>query len=148
MDVRLTEIDYEHFHEVIDLELEEDQEEYLPSNVYSLAEAGFSRSFFPRAIWLQEDIVGFLMYQINESATARYPCTIWRFMIDRRYQNRGIGKAAMSLLIEELKTEQRCASVEIFYDDSNAAASRLYTQYGFTIVGHRDDGDVIAAMTL
>ncbi len=144
LEVKLTGVVYENFHEIIDLELEEEQEEHLPSNVYSIAESSFSTSFHPRAIWHGEEIVGFLMYQFGEQETEQHECTIWRFMIDRRHQNKGIGKAAMALLMEEIKESEQCKMVEIYYDENNIAAKKLYTQYGFKVVGSRDDGDVIA----
>lgn len=148
MEIRLTKIVYDYFHEVIDLELEEGQEEHLPSNVYSIAESSFSTSFHPRAIWHDETIVGFLMYQFGEEESEQHECTIWRFMIDRKHQNSGIGKAAMSLLMAEIKNNDQCSVVEIYYDENNIAAKKLYTQYGFKVVGKRDDGDVIAEVAI
>ena len=44
MEVELREIEYEHFHDVIDLEVEKEQEKNLPSNLYSIAESSFSVS--------------------------------------------------------------------------------------------------------
>lgn len=148
MEVTLKKISYEHFHQVIDLELEKEQEANLPSNIYSLAESSFSSSFHPRAIWRGEQIVGFTMYQYVEAQTECQECIIWRFMIDRRYQNHGIGKAAMALLMEEIKAIDQCRVIEIYYDEKNVAAKKLYSQYGFKVVGKRDDGDVIAEVAL
>lgn len=142
--MKLTEIDYEMFHDVIELELEEEQEEYLPSNLYSIAEASFSASCHPRAICLDEEVVGFLMYRFGENNSDKHECVIWRFMVDRRHQNTGIGTAAMALLLEEIKDHCQCKMIEIYYDVNNIAAKRLYTGYGFEVVGKRDDGDVIA----
>lgn len=148
LEVKLTKIVYDYFHEVIDLELEEDQKEHLPSNVYSIAESAFSTSFHPRAIWHGEKIVGFLMYQLGGDKSEQHECTIWRFMIDRRHQNSGIGTAAMSVLMDEIKTNDQCNRVEIYYDENNIAAKKLYTRYGFSVVGRRDDGDVIAKVAV
>ena len=69
-------------------------------------------------------------------------------MIDRRHQNTGIGKKAMALLMAEIKTYSQCNVIEIYYDSNNTAAKKLYTGYGFEVVGKRNDGDVIAAVTL
>ena len=116
MEVKLTGIEYDIFHDVIELQLNEDQEHYLPSNVYSLAESSFSTGFHPRAILLGEAVVGFLMYELGECAEDRHLCTIWRFMVDRGYQNRGVGKAAMALLMEELKANSGRKVVEVYFD--------------------------------
>lgn len=146
MKVRLAKIEYEHFHDVIDLELEEAQEEHLPSNLYSIAESSFSTTCHTRAIWYGNKIVGFLMYRFGEEESEQHECTIWRFMIDRRHQNSGLGKAAMSLMMEEIKANDQCTEIEIYYDLKNIAAKKLYTPFGFQVVGKREDGDVIAVV--
>jgi len=146
--VKLTKIEYEQFHDVIDLELEEEQEKNLPSNLYSIAEASFSPTAHSRAIWSGDKIVGFTMHRFGEDDDEKHECIIWRFMIDRRYQNTGIGKAAMPLLLDEIKAHKPCQLIEIYYDPDNIAAKKLYTQFGFQAVGQRDDGDVIAEINL
>jgi len=142
--VTLRKIDYEHFHEVIELELHEDQEKHLPSNLYSLAESSFSDSFHPRAIWCDEEIVGFTMHCFGEDEDDKHECVIWRFMIAREHQNRGIGKLAMDCLMDDIKTNDQCKVIEIYYDEENIAAKKLYNGFGFEVVGQRDDGDAIA----
>ena len=147
MDVKLAKIDGPKFHDVIDLELEEDQIKNLPSNVYSLAESTLSPLFHPRAIMADGQIVGFVMYQFGEDgAWDADECTIWRFMIDRRHQGTGIGTLAMPLAIEEIKAHQRCSLIDIYYDPKNTAAKKLYARFGFIETGHRDDGDTIAEL--
>lgn len=145
MTVTLARISTDTFDDVIALELEMSQENNLPSNLYSLAESTLSDTFHPRAICLDGIVVGFVMYQFGEIGDAdQDECTIWRFMIDRRHQNKGIGTVAMGLLLEEIKTHNRCTLVDIYYDGKNTAAQRLYAGFGFKEVGHRKDGDIIA----
>jgi len=149
LDVVLAKIDRRNFEDVIDLELEKAQEKYLPTNVYSIAESILSETFHPRAICLGDKVVGFLMYQFGEIGDPdEDECTIWRFMIDLAHQNTGIGKAAMGLVLDEIRTHQRCKTVDIYYDAENTAARRLYTSFGFKEVGHRDDGDIIAELPI
>ena len=143
--VTLSRIARENFDDVIDLELEPSQERNLPSNVYSIAEASLSETFHPRAICLDGSVVGFVMYQFGEVGDFdEEECTIWRFMIDRSRQNQGIGKVAMSLVLDEIRSHNRCKLVDIYYDPKNTAAKKVYARYGFKEVGHRDDGDIIA----
>jgi len=145
MDIKLTKIGRENFEDVVDLELEKEQEKHLPSNVYSIAESTLSPLFHPRAICLNNEVVGFAMYQFGEIGDFdEDDCTVWRFMIDRKHQNTGIGTIAMGLLLEEIKAHDRCKLVDIYYDPQNLAAKKLYAGYGFREVGERDDGDVIA----
>ncbi len=138
-------IDRSNFDDVIELELAKSQEKNLPSNVYSIAESTLSATFHPRAICVDGIVVGFLMYQFGEIGDFdEDECTIWRFMIGLDQQNRGIGKIAMGLLLEEIRSHQRCKMVDIYYDAENTEAKKIYAGYGFKEVGHRDDGDIIA----
>jgi len=148
LSVKLTKVLYEDFHTVIDLELEEHQEANLPSNLYSIAEASFSSTCHTRAIWAGDEIVGFIMYRFGEDEKHKHECVVWRFMIDRKHQNTGLGKAAMALLMDEIKAHELCKVIEIYYDPKNIAAKRLYARFGFEVVGKRDDGDVIAEVVL
>ena len=148
LEVELKEILYEHFHDVIDLEIEKEQEKNLPSNLYSIAESSFSVACFTRAIWYKEEIVGFLMYRFGEDEDDQHECIIWRFMVDRKHQNKRIGNSAMALLLKEIKENEQCKLIEIYYDDKNIAAKKLYTGYGFKPTGTRDDGDIIAVLVV
>ncbi|MEM7303053.1 MAG: GNAT family N-acetyltransferase [Pseudomonadota bacterium] len=145
LNVTLIRIARENFDDVIELELEPFQKGNLPSNVYSIAESTLSETFHPRAICLDGKAVGFLMYQFGEAGDFdEDECTIWRFMIDRSQQNKGIGKIAMGLVLDEIRSHNRCRLVDIYYDPKNTAAKKVYARYGFKEVGRRDDGDIIA----
>ena len=145
MNVTLMKIERDNFHDVIELELDPEQEKHLPSNLYSIAESSLSPLFHPRAICLNGKSVGFTMYQFGEIGDFdEEECTVWRFMIDRRYQNTGIGTVAMGLVLEEIKAHQRCKLVDIYYDPQNMPAKKLYAKHGFVEVRKRDDNDTIA----
>ncbi|MEP3848180.1 MAG: GNAT family N-acetyltransferase [Paracoccaceae bacterium] len=145
LNVTLTRIARENFDEVIELELEPSQESILPTNVFSIAESTLSDTFHPRAICLDGTVVGFVMYQFGEVGEFdEDECTIWRLMIDRNHQNKGIGKVAMSLVLDEIRSHNRCKLVDIYYDAENTVARKLYAKFGFKEVGHRDNGDIIA----
>ena len=150
MDVKLTEVVRDNFNDVIELELEETQKKYVTSNLYSIAESRFATSTHLRAICVDDKVVGFLEYQFGEIGEFdEDECTIWRFMIDRKRQKRGIGKIAMGLLLEEIKGHgERCKFVDIYYHPQNLAAKKLYARYGFKEVGDRDDGTVIGKRPL
>lgn len=145
MVITLENIACSNFEDVIALTLEKGQEKNLPSNVYSIAESTLSSNFHPRAICKDGSVVGFVMYQFGEIGDFdEDECTIWRFMIDRRFQNQNIGTRAMGLVLEEIRAQQRCSLIDIYYDPQNEAAKKLYARYGFKAVGFRDDGDIIA----
>jgi diamine N-acetyltransferase len=150
MNVKLVEVVRDNFNDVIELEFKETQKEYVTSNLYSIAESTFSTSTHLRAIYLDDKVVGFLEYQFGETGELdEDECTLWRFMIDRKCQNTGIGKIAMGLLLEEIKAHgERCKFVDVYYHPQNIAAKKLYVSYGFKEVGDRDDGTVIGKRRL
>ncbi|MCH2164374.1 MAG: GNAT family N-acetyltransferase [Marinovum sp.] len=81
------------------------------------------------------------MYEVDAvGLNDRDTCIIWRFMVERRHQNKGIGRVAMGLILAEIKSQGTCQMVTICYDAQNPAASTLYTAFGFQQAGCRDDG--------
>ena len=57
LNVTLAKIVQDNFHDVIELELAEEQEKHLPSNLYSIAESTLSSLFHPRAICVDDEVV-------------------------------------------------------------------------------------------
>ena len=91
--VELREITEDNFDEVIELRVSEDQEGFVSSVVYSLAQAWVYReTAFPFAIYADEVPVGFVMLGYYKN---RNQYTLWKFLIDKHYQNRGYGKEAL-----------------------------------------------------
>ena len=68
-------------------------------------------------------MVGFLVYG-KDPADGRY--WLYRFMIDRRHQGKGYGKAALQKLIEHLRALPDCAAITVGYQPENLVAERLY----------------------
>lgn len=71
---------------------------------------------------------------------------VWldRFMTDRRFQNRGIGKAALSLIIEKLKKlypDRKKILLSVVPE--NRKAIKLYEKAGFVRTGKFDEGEEI-----
>ncbi len=102
MEVELAKVTVENFEEVIALEVEEHQEDYVADNVYSIAESRFFPSYQPRAIYGNGKVVGFLMYQALDDEGQP---EIFRVMVDRRYQRKGIGRKAMALVLDEIRSD-------------------------------------------
>lgn len=152
MEIKITKVVKGNFNDVVELKVKKAQEKYISSNVMTLSESTLSpyfQLFHHRAICMNEKVVGFVEYQLGEIGEFdEEECTIWRFMIDRKHQNIGIGKIAMGLLLEEIKAHKRCKLVDVYYEPQNIVAKKLYNSYGFKEVGDREDGTVIAVMTL
>lgn len=145
METTLSKITKENYEEVCDLEVAEEQQEYVAENMWSLVEAQFNPGYETRAICLDGRPVGFLMW-VPEGDHKQ---SIWRFMVDRRHQNKGIGRRALEIALEEIKSTNGIRKIQIGYNPQNAVARRFYSSFGFIEVGlDKECDDMIAEITL
>ncbi|SFD76880.1 diamine N-acetyltransferase [Paenibacillus catalpae] len=134
---------------IFNLEVSEDQRQFVASNLSSVAScyvlATNGGHPFPFAIYADEQPVGFVMitykltsYDLPTMADDAY--CILRLMIASQYQNRGYGREAMAKILEFIRSfpagpAQYCW---IPYKDDNIVASKLYESFGF-----RDCGEIV-----
>ena len=147
-DVKLKKVTAENWRAVAGLELEPAQADLVASNVYSLAEAQFDSDARPRAVYAGKRIVGFLMYDVYQRKDKSRAASIYRFMIDRKYQGKGYGRAALSRALDEIRAIPRVRKVSIRYMPDNPVARPFYASFGFVEVGKDGDGEIIAELAL
>ncbi len=143
--VRLDRISAANRKDVLALELAEDQQDFLADNASSLREAKNDADACPRAVVAGERVVGFLMYDASQGDRE---ALIYRFMIDRREQGRGLGRAALDALLEEIRALRHVRDVLVCYMPENEGARRLYHAAGFRDEGPDEDGEMIARLRL
>lgn len=152
--VRLEKIDGKNYSQCIRLEVNEKQKAFVASNVYSLAQAYISMVeedsvLMPYAIYNDEDMVGFVMLEYYEEKGEKV-YEIGRMMIDKTYQGKGYGRAAMEQAIEIIKGFP-CGladKVNISYMPDNHTAKRLYYSLGFFETGEMEGDEVCAVLEL
>lgn len=126
---------------VMSLQLAPDQIDFVASNAESLDEAMSDSDARPRVVMAGDRVVGFLMYEApQDDDEAR----IYRFMIDRTWQGRGYGKAALHEVLDEIRRLGHIRHVSICYEPHNEAARQLYRAAGFVEQGLDEDGEMIA----
>src|SRR5687767_15204788 len=79
---------------------------YLAPNSVSIAQAYFHPEAWFRAIYLDDEPVGFVMLEDTSLLTpppAEPEVSLWRFMIDVKHKRRGYGRAALSLVIDDVR---------------------------------------------
>ncbi len=147
--IRLEKVTYANAWDIMKLRVNSDQKGFVARNSSSLVEAYLTldagRKVLPFGIYCGKKPVGFVMigydWQIDEAegddcetpGVARGNYLIWRFMIDKRYQNRGYGKAAMQLALDFIRTFP-CGKAEycwLSYEPENERAKKLYASFGF-----------------
>ena len=130
--------------EIINLKVRKEQEEFVASNALSLAHAyvalSNNQAVYPFGIYYGDKPVGFIMVGFDahflgeeDPDVLKKQYFIWRFMIDKRYQNKGYGKQAFKLALDFIKTlpEGEAELCWVSYEPSNTKAKNLYASFGF-----------------
>ena len=128
---------------ILALELLPEQQTFVATNAESLAEARHDDEAIARAVVTAGRVVGFLMYSAPDDDDE---AIIYRFMIDRREQGKGLGRAAVARVLEEIARLSYVHRVSICYEPENEAARRLYASFGFVEQGLDEDGEMIALL--
>lgn len=128
VEVTLREIDEDNLWSILDLSVEEDQEKYVASNAVSIAEAHFSDYAWFRAIYADEEPVGFVMLFADEEE-AEYD--LWRMMIDRKQQGKGYGGLALQQIIEYVRGLADAQELTLSYLPGEGDPGSFFEKYGF-----------------
>jgi len=131
--------------ECIGLKVRPEQQDFVATNLYSIAQSKADQSLIPMAIYNSEVMVGFTMYG-RDPEDGRY--WIVRLMIDERYQGNGYGKQAMYKVIALLKQEEDCTDIYLSHKPDNIYADTLYRKLGFKNTGEIVGGEVIKRLSL
>lgn len=118
-----------------DLEVAEDQKNYVCSSLVMLARAWLHRKYRPRVfnVYDGDTAVGMGMYLDDPEKEAYDFCQLF---IDKNYQGRGYGKAAVQLVLDEMKRDGKYQKVSMCYVEGNDASRKLFEQFGFVEVSH------------
>jgi diamine N-acetyltransferase len=147
-DVKLKDVTADNWRAVVGLRLAPGQEDLVADNAYSLVEARFDPDARPRAVYAGKRIVGFLMYEVQQPKHKPHEAAIYRFMIDRKHQGKGYGRAALGKALDEIRAIPQVAKVSISYMPENPVTKAFYASFGFVELGKDEDGEMIAELTL
>ena len=159
--LRLKKINRENIWNILKLEVSDDQKSFVATNGISIIEAytaitgnGYA---FPFAIYEDDIPVGFLMigydaddYWYDAPKIAKGNYNLWRLMIDKNYQGKGLGKEAVRLALEFINTFP-CGAAEycwLSYEPENDVARQLYSSFGFAETDEKDGEELIAVLKL
>ena len=136
--IRLKSVTKENLDDILALRVRGEQEGYVSSNAESLAQAYvYSGTAWPFGVYEDETLVGFIMMGYYE---AKHYYTLWKFMIDRRFQNKGYGRQALRLGLAFLKEKFGPEEVYTGVAPGNSVAKKLYESVGFVDTGFREFG--------
>jgi diamine N-acetyltransferase len=82
----------------------------------------------------------------DEPGEARY--YLWRFMIDARYQGTGVGRRALELLFEHVRTRPGAKELLTSVVPGEGGPGPFYEKLGFVYTGEVDDGELVMRRAL
>lgn len=143
---------------VCSLEVNEEQKDFVADNMQSLAEAyatiNEGNNCFPFAIYEKDKLVGFIMIgkgtvgNENESELIKNNYSIWRLMIDKKYQNQGLGTNAIKKALDMIKHNAFNLGLSKYcwlsYEKENIKAKNVYSKIGFKENGKMCGNEIIA----
>ena len=133
--VKIVEVNAENWYECCLLEISKEQRNYIEPNAISIVQSKFELTLKPYVIYFEEKVVGFLMFNSVKEELDGY--WIYRIMIDKHFQGKGIGKAATKLMISEIAKLPNAQKVIVGYHPENKGAHNLYSSLGFKDYGDR-----------
>lgn len=127
---------------ILGLKVTSKQETFIASNAVSIAQAHFYQEVtWFRAIYADETPVGFVLLD-DDPVNSYY--SLWRFMIDARFQKCGFGRRALELIIEYVKTRPGAKVLMTSCVRGEGSPEKFYEKIGFTSTGKIDeDGELM-----
>jgi diamine N-acetyltransferase len=153
MSIELRPVSQENWQSLIKLKVRDGQQDFVASNLYSIAEShfGFDEEghwdLFPYGLYTDGGLVGFAMTGLNLNHS-RFQGLILRLMVDERYQGRGHGRDAMKVMKAMFLANAEVKAVCISYAPENEVARKLYTGLGFMETGEMLESEVMAVLQL
>lgn len=140
MNITLRCIEKENWLDCIQLKVAENQKDYIPSNLYSIAESKYETGMMLLGIYQGVTMVGFASYILDQEGDMN----LYKLMIDQRYQGRGYGKKSLDLLMDRIKKECIKNEVWLSLHPNNSTAISLYENYGFCkeLTGLESDDEI------
>ncbi|HSJ72663.1 MAG TPA: GNAT family N-acetyltransferase [Acidimicrobiia bacterium] len=151
-EVALVEITPETADTVLGLVTHKSQERFVSPMGGSFADAMFPEVYngapvvpWMRAITADDEIVGFVM--VAESTDHHPEPYLWRLLIDRLHQRRGIGDRALRL-VEEAFMARGDSAMTVSWSDGKGSPRPFYERNGYVPTGEIEDGEVVARKQL
>ena len=144
-EVSLKEITADTVRAICDLSVLEEQKQFVAPNAVSIAQAYFSEYAWFRAIYADDTSVGFLMLYDNAEKPEYF---LWRFMIDARYQRMGLGRRALELLIEYVRTRPDAKELFTSVHQAEGGPQGFYESMGFRLTGDMEEGEAVLRLEL
>jgi diamine N-acetyltransferase len=149
--IRLREITDENRDAVCALRVGPGQERFVSSVAESLEEAAATPQAAPwyRAIYAADEPVGFAMlsWDVTPAPGILGPYFLWRLLIDRHHQRRGIGREALAQVVDLVRAD---GATELLtsYHPGEGEPWPFYQRFGFEPTGEIEEGEIVLRLDL
>ncbi len=143
--VELREITKETVRAVLKVETTEEQRDFVAPTAVSIAQAYFEPKAWFRAIYADDEPVGFVM-QFDDTETPEY--YLWRLLIGADCQGKGYGRAAMDQVIDYVRTRPNATELLTSWVPKPGGPEAFYLDLGFAPTGEVDGGEVVGRLVL
>jgi diamine N-acetyltransferase len=150
--VQLREITDDNRDAVCALRVRRGQKRFVASVARSLDDAATAPEANPwyRAVYSGNKPVGFVMLSWNVPAGRPGvigPYFLWRLLIDKRHQRRGVGLAVLTQIVDLVRAD---GATELLtsYQPGDGDPWPFYQRFGFQPTGEIDDDEIVLRLTL
>jgi diamine N-acetyltransferase len=143
--ISLVPVDDDNWRDIAVLEVKKEQSEYVASGSYYLCLCNYDGLWNPLAIQLDDQVIGFMMWAIDEDDNS---CWLGGITIDQKFQGKGFGKASVKEAVEKLSSEHSYKNFALSYNPENKGARHVYASLGFEEHDEMEDEEVVARLQL
>ena len=143
--ISLHPVSHDNWRNVADLKVSETQREFVAEPSYYLALCSYGNDWRPLVIYLDEQVIGFMMWTIDPADGS---CWLGGILVDQSMQKRGYGKQAVQAAIIMLKGKHGHRNFALSYQPANLAAKHLYSKLGFIEMNEWEDDEIVARLSL
>lgn len=141
--VFLRPVDSENWRDIANLQVTQSQREFVAEPCYYLALCCYGNDWHPLAVYLGEQVIGFMMWAVDPADGS---CWLGGILIDRHYQGRGYGRQAVQRAISMLAQKYGYTDFALSYQPTNLIAKHLYNSLGFSETDEWEGDEIVARL--
>lgn len=145
MKIELRRVDKSNWFAVCRLEVRKSEQEFVAPNAFSLAQAAYEADTFPMAIYADDALAGFLMWNYDGGLGA---WGLGRLMVSPEYRSRGIARSAVKMLLADVREKKGKIPFYTCVHGENEAGLALMQGLGFVKVQDMEDGELLLKIQL
>ena len=142
--VKLRPVDRANWRDVTKLTVTESQREFVAEPSYYLALCCYDGTWKPLAVYLDEQLIGFMMWVVDPADGS---CWLGGILIDQKHQRKGYGRLAIKAAIAKLAEEHGYQQFALSYSPENSA-KHLYHSIGFKETEEWEGDEIVARLSL